>query len=322
MAFAIVEFWTRMQELRVVKGELGFWDYVGLTLVTAGSLVGISQIIEAIRGKRLLSDLELSELERWEAGIGGMFQLLLTIFGIRAARGRGWRIPSWEEVRTGAGSAWQRFNEWLRNPFRRTPAPEQPQIPDNQRPRSPGNGNGSSEEPGLTPRERYERMQAERARQARLKRLEEEMQKWEERYKDLSQSDREWIEEDPSGRRRQLAFDPDKKQYSVEEARAAVEAEQQGIGPLERDIDPSTGHSTGGDFRGPDGTIWDVKNAIEGPDRIIDTASPPRPGKPGENIIVDCSDLTAEQARILIEDVNKRLPPGSGKVIFVNVRKP
>lgn len=49
------------------------------------------------------------------------------------------------------------------------------------------------------------------------------------RYAELPQTEREWIEADP--RRKELAFDPDKGRYKVDEAKTALAAEEAGFVP-------------------------------------------------------------------------------------------
>jgi hypothetical protein len=149
-------------------------------------------------------------------------------------------------------------------------------------------------------------------REAHAKRLDQEMQAWDAkgRYATLTRAQRDWIEADPTGRRKRLAFDLDKKQYKVDEAKAAIEAEAQ-LGELERDINPSTGDSDGGDFIDRSGQHWEVKQASDGAASIIDRA------RAGENIIVDCTGLTPEAKASLVQQVQAGLPPGAGRVIFV-----
>src|SRR5262249_41251033 len=44
----------------------------------------------------------------------------------------------------------------------------------------------------------------------------------------LDPADRDWLNEDPTGRRKELAYDPDTGSFKPDEARAALQAEQDG----------------------------------------------------------------------------------------------
>ena len=45
----------------------------------------------------------------------------------------------------------------------------------------------------------------------------------------LPEDEQEWLEADSTGRRKELAYDPDKKQFSVGEAQPVLNAEEQGV---------------------------------------------------------------------------------------------
>jgi hypothetical protein len=119
VGFLALEFWTRLQEFREMQGEPGFWDYLQIAGLSLASLTGIPQIIEALRGSRLLSDMPLTEFERWQLGIGGVVQFAVVWFGVRAA---------WPRIRAGVGRLLENPVAWLRRLFadRRRPPVETP----------------------------------------------------------------------------------------------------------------------------------------------------------------------------------------------------
>jgi hypothetical protein len=106
VGFLALEFWNRLQEFRRQRGEPGFWDYLQIAALSLASLTGIPQIIEALRGSRLLSDMPLSEVERWQLGIGGVVQFAVFLAGIRVAlsRIRARRTPGATGAKTAPGS--------------------------------------------------------------------------------------------------------------------------------------------------------------------------------------------------------------------------
>lgn len=87
-AFFLYECYTRAKAYRAEHGPThGFWQTLGVTLgiVTASafSVIGLTQIIEGARGKRFFSDREMTSQERYDSVIGGVFALVLTLFGGR-----------------------------------------------------------------------------------------------------------------------------------------------------------------------------------------------------------------------------------------------
>jgi hypothetical protein len=136
--------------------------------------------------------------------------------------------------------------------------------------------------------------------------------------KKLSPEDQKWLEADP--RHKELAYDPDTKSYKPKEAKAGLQAEAEGTldGPVTRSIDES-GSSGGGDLVDGKGRAWDVKDASGGKDTVVDAAKP-KGGKAGEDVLVDCSDLSAADQAKLQQDVARDLPPGSGEVRFTPKR--
>ena len=136
-------------------------------------------------------------------------------------------------------------------------------------------------------------------------------------YRTLTPEERAWLDADR--RHRELAVDPDKQAYSIQEAQAALQAEQEGIlpGPVRRDISPESSRpqSSGGDIIDGNGRVWDVKLAkprdgtpwSEGVSReraqaIIQQV------KEGENILVDTTGLTSEQVSNLKNHIREQLP--------------
>jgi hypothetical protein len=174
---------------------------------------------------------------------------------------------------------------------------------------------------------KLQKLQEQRKTQEAQRQLKEGIKKAEARgtldtLKREKPDDWNWLNADPSGRRKELAFDPDTKLFKVKEAQAALQAEQDGLldSPLRRAIDEH-GRSQGGDYIDAKGKYWDVKEARGGAAKIIDTAAP-KQGNPGENVLVDCSGLNAKQQRVLEAEVKSKLPADSAEVRFVPARKP
>jgi hypothetical protein len=94
-------------------------------------------------------------------------------------------------------------------------------------------------------------LQEQRKTQEAQRQLQEGIKKAEASGKldELKQLDRDWLNADPSGRRKELAFDPDRKSFKVDEARVALQAEKDELvdSPLRRAID-ERGGSQGGDY--------------------------------------------------------------------------
>lgn len=135
------------------------------------------------------------------------------------------------------------------------------------------------------------------------------------RLEKLDPADREWIKQDSTGRRKELAYDPDQKSYKPAEARTAMRAESQGLikGPAERAFDES-GSSGGADYIDGDGVAWDVKDGSRSSaDQIVTAASPPTP----ENVLVDCSNMSAESQVALESQVTEQMAVDGGRVLFV-----
>ncbi len=84
VAAIVYEFITRLDEYRLYRGEPDGNTYLQIGLISLGSIFGISQLMEAWQGKRLLTELPLTEQERWDYGVQGGSQIILTILGIRA----------------------------------------------------------------------------------------------------------------------------------------------------------------------------------------------------------------------------------------------
>jgi RHS repeat-associated protein len=169
---------------------------------------------------------------------------------------------------------------------------------------------------------RGEDLKAERSARARNQKLQDGIKEAEARgkAKKLSPDDQKWLEESP--RNKELAYDPDTKSFKPKEAKAGLQAEKEGTldPPVTRSIDES-GNSGGGDLVDGKGKAWDVKDASGGKDPIVDAAKP-KGGKPGEDVLVDCSDMTPKQQATLEQDVARDLPKGSGEVRFTPKRNP
>jgi len=140
------------------------------------------------------------------------------------------------------------------------------------------------------------------------------------KFKKLKKADQDWINEDATGRRKDLSYDPDTKSFKPKEAKAALRAEQEGVldGPVERAIDEN-GRSGGDDIVDGNGKGWDIKDARTGADGITEKAAP-KGDKPGENVLVDCSDMSPSEQKALEADVASKQQPGGGEIRFVPKR--
>jgi hypothetical protein len=171
-----------------------------------------------------------------------------------------------------------------------------------------------------TAKERYEEQKLAANKAARKKKLHEKMnsKKATESYDQLSPKDKNWIEEDPTGKRKELAFDPDSSTYRVNEARAAAQAEANGsLKGLERDIDPSTGTSNGGDFIDADGKHWDHVDAQKsGVDGVMGKAQGVGTKK-GENVLVDCGNMSDAEKEVMKKSVDSQKTSTTGDIVFV-----
>jgi len=126
----------------------------------------------------------------------------------------------------------------------------------------------------------------------------------------LSEADRDWLDQD--ARNKELAADPDTGSYKVGEAKAALQAEDDGTlpGPVRRAIGDG---EQGADYVDGEGTQWDVKDARAGADVIQAKAGA------GENILVDTSNVSPAQEDALRNSLQS-LPEGSGQVKFVRTQ--
>lgn len=129
------------------------------------------------------------------------------------------------------------------------------------------------------------------------------------RWGGLSEAERAWIEADPTGRRKRLAFDPDSSRCRVDEAQAAIEAEKQ-LGPLERAIDSESRSDGGADYRDAHGVAWDVKQGSGGADPILKAV------RDGEHMIVDGRGMSAAAQEALVQQLRAAGITGQ-RVIYV-----
>jgi RHS repeat-associated protein len=135
------------------------------------------------------------------------------------------------------------------------------------------------------------------------------------RLNDLDAADQGWLNADPTGQRKALAFDPDTGSFKPDEARAALRAEgEKSIpGPVRRDFELG-GRSSGGDIVDGSGKVWDVKKAEAGADHIVGVAAP-RKGK-GENVLVDAANLNPAQRAALKKEIDSKVKAGSGDIVI------
>ncbi len=170
-----------------------------------------------------------------------------------------------------------------------------------------------------TKAEKLEALKAKRAEKARAKEIEEGIKKLDDEInagkKTLPKEDLDWLNADPTGRRKELAFDKEIGNYRVNEAKAALKAEQQGA--LSKPVRRAT--SGGDDFIDGAGRVWDHKwvdpklGARDAAQEIINLA------KGGENILADLTSMNPAQASQVRLRVNAMLPgtKNVGNITFV-----
>jgi RHS repeat-associated protein len=184
---------------------------------------------------------------------------------------------------------------------------------------------GSDEENANTKRSRLKKLAEEREKQRREERrqkaIDEAIDTADKSGKldKLTDHDRAWIESDQ--RHKELAIDPDGDgSYRVEEAKAALQAEQEGTlaAPVRRATRKADPAEAGADFIDGNDTTWDLKDASMGADDIAHTADPPKGDK--ENVLVDARKMSEGDQKNLAQDVQNKLGPDSGDVEFVPKR--
>ncbi len=119
----------------------------------------------------------------------------------------------------------------------------------------------------------------------------------------------DWLQENP--RHKELAFDPDKKQFKVKEAQAVWEAEKQGIleSPVSRGIH-ADGGTHGDDYFDGNGIAWDMKEASGGAKKITDALRK-------ENVLVDARGLSDTDFKTLKTEIEVNRPKNNQKVKYV-----
>ena len=120
----------------------------------------------------------------------------------------------------------------------------------------------------------------------------------------------DWLQENP--RHKELSFDPANKQFKVQEAKAALEAEKQGIleAPVKRGISPS-GNEVGDDFVDGMGIVWDVKDAQGGSQSILDALIK------NENVLVDARGISKSEFETLKAEIEANRPQNNKKVKYL-----
>ena len=161
-------------------------------------------------------------------------------------------------------------------------------------------------------RAKVEELQRQRAEVGARQKLQEGIKEAENRpsYKKLSETDRQWLQK--NSRHKELAYDPDTKSFKIEEAKAALKAEETGLmkPPVKRAIDES-GRSRGGDYIDGDGKFWDVKDARD-MSKIVESANK------GEDVLVDGTKISSAELLKLKADIQKLLKPNAGEVRFIH----
>lgn len=119
-----------------------------------------------------------------------------------------------------------------------------------------------------------------------------------------------WLIQNP--RHKELAFDPDKGKFIVDEAQAIIEAEKQGLikSPVKRGIFDD-GSTRGADYIDANGIEWDIKKADGGAEKIVGTL------KGGENVIVDARGMNEADFRIIKAEIEAKRPKNDNQVRYV-----
>ncbi len=134
---------------------------------------------------------------------------------------------------------------------------------------------------------------------------------------DLSPDERAFVDASPENAR--LAIDPDGSGgYRVAEARAGQQAERDGVlpGPVRRATEKADPSEGGGDLIDGNNQTWDHKDSSHGADNIAKTANS------GENVLVDCNNMSDADHQQLQNGVNNQLQPGAGDVKYVRRNDP
>lgn len=128
---------------------------------------------------------------------------------------------------------------------------------------------------------------------------------------DLTEEEREWLEEDPRNER--LAVDPEGDGgYKVDEAKTGLAAERAGLvePPVRRALRAADNSEAGADLIDGDSKKWDVKSGTDAA-KVVHAAND------GENVMVDCEGMSDAEVQALKRAVQSQLGPGAGDVIFV-----
>ncbi len=162
---------------------------------------------------------------------------------------------------------------------------------------------------------KIEELKAKRAEAEAQKKLQEGIKEAEAKgkIKKLPEADRKWLESDP--RHKELAYDPDQKNFKIDEAKAALKAEQDGVlkPPVRRAIN-KYGGGGGDDFVDGAGKFWDVKKGIDAKgnltsDKILESL------KSGESVLVDTKGMTQAEIQKLKGTILTQLPNADIKFI-------
>ncbi len=122
--------------------------------------------------------------------------------------------------------------------------------------------------------------------------------------------DYRWLQSD--SRHKELAFDPDTKEFKIKEAKAALEAEKQGIleSPVNRGIH-ADGRTHGDDYFDGNGIAWDMKEARGGSRNILKALND------GENVLVDARGLSDADFKALKSEIEANRTKNNQKVKYV-----
>lgn len=202
-------------------------------------------------------------------------------------------LAKMEKIKDSIKRAKDKIKDLLKRKRGKPPEPPEPPKP----PKPPGDG-----EQVPDPKKRYEEMRRKAKEQERLKALREKRLKAEAKGKNkqpyVSKEEEDWLA--ANERNRDLAYDPATDSFKVDEAQAALKAEQEGLlSGVTRGSNPS-GLEGGADFIDGAGKAWDAKSAVD-LDAIRNALAS------GENVLVHGSQAAIDAVRSTLGAASDRL---------------
>ena len=288
--------------ISALRGE---WGNAALSVLGvipyAGDLAKFGKIPKWISSVNKISKVidKLSDVAR----LGGKGKEVATAF-VREVRRLLNKIPI-EKLPDKLKDAFNSLKRKVDDFFAKAKKADNPKQPDIEPPKKPD----------IEKQKKLEKLKAERAETEAKRKLQEGIKEAEAKgkIKKLPEADRKWIEGDP--RRKELAYDPDTKDFNIGEARAAIKAEQAGIlsPPVKRAID-EYGGSRGGDYIDASGKYWDIKDA-----RINDLPDLVEKLIQGENILIDARKISTTELQKLETAIKAKLPASTkGELKFLH----